>query len=250
VRYPWAKAIVVGASSGMGARVAEMLAESGCAVALIARRAGELEALACRINERAGRSLALPIPHDVTDYDGVPAVFQQACAALGGLEAIFYTAGVMPRVGEEEYDHAKDRRIVEVNLLGAMAWLNEAALRFGRERQGTIVAVSSVAGDRGRRGNPAYCASKAGLDAYMEAVRNRVARYGVRVVTVKPGPVETPMTQGLGRLPMMVSVDVAARGILAAAARGRGEAYVPGKWRIVMWIIRHIPSPLFRRMNV
>lgn len=250
MRYPWTKAIVVGASSGMGARVAELLAEAGCSVVLVARRAAELEDLARRINERAGRPLAQPLAHDVTDYDEVPALFQQTCAALGGLDAIFYTAGVMPPIGEEEYEHAKDRGIVEVNLLGAIAWLNEAALRFGRERQGTIVAVSSVAGDRGRKGNPAYCASKAGLNAYMEAIRNRVARSGVAVVTVKPGPVETPMTQALGRRPMMVSVDVAARGILRAAARRRGEAYVPGKWRMVMWVLRHIPSPLFRRMNV
>ena len=71
----------------------------------------------------------------------------------------------------------------EVNLIGAVAWLNEVAQRFARARGGTIVGISSVAGDRGRRGNPAYCTSKAALTTYLEALRNRVARFGVAVVT-------------------------------------------------------------------
>jgi len=137
-----------------------------------------------------------------------------------------------------------------VNVVGAMAWINPVAERFARAGGGTIVGISSVAGDRGRRGNPAYHASKAALDTYLEAVRNRVARHGVRIVTVKPGPVDTPMTKGMDKLPLLVSPDAAAAELLAGAARGAHTVYVPAKWRPIMFVIRHIPSFVFRRLDI
>jgi NAD(P)-dependent dehydrogenase (short-subunit alcohol dehydrogenase family) len=211
----------------------------------VARRAAELERLAA---ETGG--LARPVPHDVTAPDEVPELFQRVCRELGGLDLIVYAAGVMPRLAEDEYDLAKDRAIMAVNVLGAVAWLNEAAARFARGGTGTIVGISSVAGDRGRRGNPAYCASKAALDTYLEAIRHRVARRGVRVVTVKPGPVDTPMTKGYGRLPLVISAEDAARQILAAARRGARTAYVPSRWRPIMFAIRHIPHAVFARLDI
>ena len=81
-------------------------------------------------------------------------------------------------------------------------------------------------------------------------MRNRVARHGVRVVTVKPGPVDTPMTRGMDKLPLLVSADVAAAELLAGAARGHHTVYVPAKWRPIMFVIRHIPSFVFRRLDI
>jgi NAD(P)-dependent dehydrogenase (short-subunit alcohol dehydrogenase family) len=156
----------------------------------------------------------------------------------------------MPRITDSEYSFDKDRAMIEVNVLGAIAWLNEAAQRLEAAGSGTIVGISSVAGDRGRRGQPVYCTSKAALDTYLEALRNRVGRFGVRVVTIKPGPVDTPLTKGLDKLPMVISADDAARQIIAAAEKGKRIAYVPGKWRPVMAVIRSIPSPLFQKLNI
>lgn len=244
------RAIVVGASSGMGEAIARQLAADGCRVALVARRADELARIAKEIDTAAGQARANILVHDVREGEQVPALFQTLCRELGGLDLIVYAAGVMPRVAEDEYAFAKDRAMIEVNVLGAMAWLNEAAQRFATGGEGTIVGVSSVAGDRGRRGQPAYCASKAALDTYLESLRNRLRRRGVKVVTVKPGPVDTPMTRGLGRLPLMISATDASRRILAAARRGSVRAYVPTPWRPIMWVIRHIPSVLFNRLGV
>jgi NAD(P)-dependent dehydrogenase (short-subunit alcohol dehydrogenase family) len=156
----------------------------------------------------------------------------------------------MPRIADNEYSFDKDRLMFEVNTLGAIAWLNEAAQRFERAGAGTIVGISSVAGDRGRRGQPAYCASKAALSTYLESLRNRVGRHGVRVVTIKPGPVDTPMTKGLDKLPMLIPAEKAAAGILAAARAGVHTAYVPGAWRPIMFVIRSIPSFLFKKLNI
>jgi NAD(P)-dependent dehydrogenase (short-subunit alcohol dehydrogenase family) len=119
-------------------------------------------------------------------------------------------------------------------------------------RRGTIVGVSSVAGDRGRRGNPVYAASKAGMNSVLESLRNRLARHGVTVCTIRPGYVATPMTAGLN-LPatMTISADAAARLLLAAARKKRGvDVYVPAKWAPIMFVIRHIPSLVFRRLSI
>ena len=244
------RAIVVGASSGMGAEIARQLAAKGCRVALVARREAELAALADQLNAGVTEPGAFCYAHDVRNFSEVPALFQNICRDLGGLDVIFYAAGVMPRITDNEYSFDKDRAMIEINVLGAIAWLNEAAQRFEAAGTGTIVGLSSVAGDRGRRGQPVYCTSKAALDTYLEALRNRVGRVGVRVVTIKPGPVDTPLTKGLDKLPMVISADDAARQIIAASEKGKRVAYVPDKWRPVMAIIRSIPSPIFQKMNI
>lgn len=234
---------MVGASSGIGAEVARQLAAAGCRVALVARREVELRA----VNE----SLATPgliFSHDVRCYEEVPALFQEICRELGGLDAIFYAAGVMPRQSADEYAFAADKLTMETNVLGLMAWGNEAAQRFKAAGDGVIIGISSVAADRGRRGALSYAASKAATDTYLESLRNRVGRHGVRVVTIKPGPVDTPMTAGL-KMPLMISPDVAARRTIAAAHGGATTVYVPFIWRPIMAIIRAIPSFIFQKMN-
>jgi short-subunit dehydrogenase len=237
-------AIVVGASSGIGEALVRKLARSGTRVAAVARRGAELERIAA---DHPGA--VLPYVHDVREYDAVPALFQRIVAELGGCDLLVYNAGVMPPVAEDEYDFSKDRQILEVNLLGAVAWLNQGALWMEARKAGTLAGISSVAGDRGRRGNPAYHTSKAGLTTYLESLRNRLGRHGVHVVTVKPGPVDTPMTRGL-KLPLIIGVDAAADGTLALLRAGTGEGYVPPVWGPIMWTVRRIPSVVFRRMRM
>lgn len=244
---PWTRAVVVGASSGVGAAIARALARDGCRVALVARRRDALEA----VRDSLGTTAETPVlAHDVTQPDGVPAVVESVRSALGGLDLLVYAAGIMPRIAQDEYPFASDAAVVQTNLTGAIAWVDAVVPAMVAARRGTIVGVSSVAGDRGRRGYPAYHASKAGLDAFLESVRNRVARHGVTVVTAKPGPVDTPMTRGLERLPFLVSAEAAADAILAGARRGPGVVYVPARWRPIMLVLRAIPGWLFRRLDI
>jgi len=247
----WSRAIVVGASSGMGEQVARQLAAAGTDVALVARSEAALAALAAEINAQTGSATRARVyPHDVTCYGETPALFQRICRDLGGLDLIVYAAGVMYQITPDEYSFDKDKHVLDVNVHGAVAWLNEAAQRFAADGRGTIVGISSVAGDRGRRGQPVYGASKAALNAYLESLRNRVGRLGVSVVTVKPGPVATPMTAGMGKMPLMIPAEEAARLILDAARKRARTAYVPGAWRPIMAVIRGIPSPIFQKMNL
>ena len=238
----YAKAIVIGASSGMGAELVRQLAASGTRVAAVARRVELLEVVA------ASAPGSLVYEHDVTDYGKVPELFQRITHDLGGLDLVIYAAGVMPEVGPDEYTFEKDLAMISVNLLGAIAWLDQAAIRFGNVGSGTIVGIGSVAGDRGRSGQPVYNTSKAGLATYLEALRNRLVKRGVRVVTIKPGPVDTEMTQRI-RLRGAMSAPEAARRILAKSGSS-GEHYLKFAHRVAFYIIKRIPSPHFRKLKI
>lgn len=232
------KVIVVGASSGIGAELVRQLVEKGAKVAAVARRKERLAELPEGI---------IAAVHDVTNYAEVPELFQSLCHQLGGLDTIIYAAGVMPEVGENEFNFEKDQAILETNLLGAIAWLNQAAERFSAAGHGTIIGIGSVAGDRGRRGQPVYNTSKAALATYLEALRNRLASKGVKVITIKPGPVHTEMTASL-HLKSAMSVQQAASTILSK--KRNGEFYLSPVHHLLFAIIRRIPSPLFRKLKL
>lgn len=241
--------IVVGASSGIGAALARRLCGEGRKVALLARREGELRAIAATIDGALGPGRAACYVHDAADPVAAEALFARIEAEQGEVDELHYVAGVMPAVGADEYDTAKDALQLQVNALGCMAWCNAAARRFSARGRGCIVGVSSVAQDRGRVGKPGYHASKAAMDTFLESLRNRLWRRGVQVTTIRPGFVETPMTAGLP-LRGAIPADAAAACILRARDRRRAVAYVPWKWRPVMFVIRHIPSVVFRRLTI
>ncbi|MCB9876944.1 MAG: SDR family NAD(P)-dependent oxidoreductase [Planctomycetes bacterium] len=241
--------IVVGASSGIGLAIARRLAQSGRKVAMLARREAELATQVELINDTLGRKAAFAFVHDAADIDAADGLFARIEQSVGEVDELFFVAGVMPEVGAEEFDLGKDRQQVVVNMLGCIAWGNAAARRFQQRKRGAIVGVSSVAQDRGRVGRPVYNASKAGMDTYLEALRNRLWRHGVRVTTIRPGFVDTPMTAGL-KLKGAITADKAAQLVLKARDRQKAIAYVPGKWRPIMFVIRNIPSFVFRKLSI
>ena len=245
---PKKRAILVGASSGIGAELAHRLVDEGYQVALLARRAEMLETLTNEINSKHGETRAIYYVHDVKDYASVPGLLQRIITDLGGFDTFIYNAGVAQMVGLKKYDFEKDRNMVEVNLIGALAWLNPVAEAFQNLKNGQIVGISSVAVERGRVGSPAYNSSKAALTSHLEAYRNRLTRYGVNVLTVKPGFVQTDMIKDAKKLFWVISPEQAAKDIYKAMSKRKQELYTPARWRWVMLIIRNIPSFIFRKL--
>jgi len=168
---PSKNAILVGASSGIGAALARRLAREGYTVALLARRAEALAAVCEQINAEPEGQRARAYPHDATDTGAAPELFQTILRDLGSIDLVVYCAGQQLPVALDEYDFAKDHAMLEANLLGAVAWLNQAAMLFERLGRGQIVGISSIAGERGRVGSPVYNTSKAALNTYLEALR-------------------------------------------------------------------------------
>jgi decaprenylphospho-beta-D-erythro-pentofuranosid-2-ulose 2-reductase len=235
-------AIIIGASSGIGREVAIQLAQQGVRVAVVARRKERLHEL-----ELQFPSLVQAYEHDVCNTAEISALFVEITKNLGGLDLFVYSSGVMPEVEPTEFSLDKDASMIEVNVLGAVAWCNTAAQRFMNTKHGSIIGIGSVAGDRGRHGYPVYNASKAFFHTYLEALRNRVSRYGVKVVTIKPGPVDTEMTQHLSISKMSASVAAA---VILKRADKNGEFYLKFAHRVAFYIIKRIPSPIFRKLKI
>ncbi|MBM4342100.1 MAG: SDR family NAD(P)-dependent oxidoreductase [Deltaproteobacteria bacterium] len=239
--------VIVGASSGIGAALAVEMARPGRSLGLVARRATELHDIATAVTARGAKAVVRTC--DAVDEAAVAECWHTLLGELGGCDALVYSSGVMTEVGPREFAIAKDRHIIEVNVIGAMAWLNLGAAHMADQGRGVLCGIGSVAGDRGRRQAPAYGASKAALHTYLESLRNRLSVLGVQVVTVKPGPVRTPML-GARKLPLTVSAEVAARRISRAIARGEHTVYVHWGYRWIMAIVRCIPSIVFRRLAI
>jgi short-subunit dehydrogenase len=124
------------------------------------------------------------------------------------------------------------------------------ANRFEAQRSGSIAVISSVAGDRGRQSNYVYGAAKGAVTLLLQGLRNRLSKSGVQVLTIKPGFVDTPMTAEFKKGALWAKPDDIAHGIVSAIDRRRDVVYLPGFWRLIMLIIRHIPEPIFKRMSL
>jgi len=247
--HPQSRALIIGASSGIGAALARRLGREGYFLALVARRKDLLASVCTEINQSIGQTRAKFYVHDVNDYGSVPALLRRIVAELGGLDLVVYAAGSNFPPGRDEYNFDMDRQMVETNLIGAFAWLNPIAAMFQSAKHGQIVGISSIAGDRGRVGNPGYNTSKAGLTTYLEALRNRLTRLGVNVLTVKPGFVQTDMLNAAQKVIFPISAQKAADDIYKAIRRRKQQIYTPWFWSWGMLLVRNIPSFLFRRMS-
>ena len=245
---PRTRALIIGASSGMGAALAKRLAREGYDLALIARREDLLSSVCDEINQK-DKGRARYYVHNVRDYSVAPDLLRRIVSDLGGLDLVIYAAGVNFAPRFDEYNTGNDQQMLEINLLGAFAWLNPIAALFQSAQVGQIVGISSVAGERGRVGNPGYNASKAGLTSYLESLRNRLTRHGVNVLTVKAGFVQTDMLKAAQKVMFPITAEKAADDIWNAMRARKQEIYTPWFWRWIMFIIRNIPSFLFRRMS-
>lgn len=218
---------------------------------LLARRLEELERVAADIRREVPEARVFIRAHDVARIDEAPAAWEACRSAFGAPpERLVVAAGIMPKVRPDEFDTTKDAAMMAVNVTGAVAWLNLAARDFLAAKRGQIVGISSIAGERGRVGAPAYNASKAALTSFLESLRNRLDRHGVSVVTVKPGFIGTDMLKGVEKTFGVMHVDACARVIVDACVRRKQSFFVPWWWAFVALAIRSIPSFLFRRLRV
>jgi short-subunit dehydrogenase len=242
-------ALIVGASSGVGAALARRLAREGYALGLAARRIDRLQELCDEITS-ADYTRAFAYQHDVVNTVEVPALLDKAINDLGEVDLFIYCAGVLFPNDPTIYHVDEDLFTLQVNLLGAAAWITLVAQRFQQKHAGHIVGIGSIAGDRGRRGMPAYTASKAGLHSYLEGMRNRLWRDGVTVTTIKLGQVQTDMLKNADRKRHPISAERAADLIWRAIEQRKPTAYVPSRWRWVGLAIQHMPSFIFRRLRM
>jgi short-subunit dehydrogenase len=187
---------------------------------------------------------------DLDDVDHHPALLDEAERALGSIDAALIAHGTLGVQAACEADFALTRREWRTNFISPASLAAHLANRMERARKGTIVAISSVAGDRGRRSNYVYGTAKGALSIFLEGLRARLHGTGVAVVTVKPGFVDTPMTAGFRKGALWSSPAQIAAGIERAMRRGSGEVYLPRFWWAIMFVIRHLPEAIFVRLKI
>jgi len=241
-------AIITGASSGIGRALAVELARRGYALGLAARRADVLAEVAREVLA-AGGARAETEPLDVNDTAAVHDAIPRLAARLSDVDLVIANAGVggSRRAGDERF--AIDEGIVKTNLLGAMATVDAAVRLFRARGGGHVVGISSVAGYRGLPGHAAYSASKAGLNAYLEAVRAEVQGDGIRVTVLAPGYVDTPLNRHMKSRPFLVTAEQGAARAADLIERGVRDATVPVfPWNAVAFVMRNLPGSLWDRV--
>ncbi|MCT7962996.1 SDR family oxidoreductase [Laspinema sp. D1] len=184
-------AIITGASSGIGRATALLLAEAGVQVGLVSRKSDRLEQLADRILSSGGTAVA--IPTDITDCQQVQEMVQTALDKLERIDILVNSAGLIDVAPTIEASVERWQELIQVNLLGTMYCCHAVASVMQEQQSGHIVNVSSVAGRTASAGVSAYNASKWGVGAFSEALRQELCKSGVRVTVVEPGWVETPL---------------------------------------------------------
>lgn len=243
------KAVIVGATRGMGRALARRLAERGAALFLLGRDPDELRASARDLQARGARGRVGTAVLELGAVDAIAPALDAADRALGAFDTLVVTAGDFAAQDRLARDPERLARLLHVNFTATVALCQMAAERLAARGGGTICAFSSVAGDRARRSNYLYGAAKAGLTAFLDGLGLAYAERGVRVVCAKPGFVRTGMTAGLPAPPFAGDPDPVARRVLRAMERGRPVVYAPAIWRWVMLAIRALPRAVMRRVR-
>ncbi len=239
--------LIIGAKSDIAKETARVYAKNGYDLYLAGRDINSLEGLAKDINIRSNVKVELK-ELDLTQFETHQDFYNNLDEKPLGVVVV---AGYMADQKECENDWDKTLNTINVNYSGVVSILNIAANEMEKERRGFIVGVSSVAGDRGRKANYIYGSAKAAFSAYLSGLRNRLFESGVQVLTVKPGFVNTKMTEGMD-LPEKLTAqpEDVANDIFNAQQKGKDVLYTKSIWRLVMLIIKHIPEFMFKKMSI
>jgi len=239
--------LIIGAKSDIAKEVARVYAKNGYNLYLAARESSSLEDLKQDIEVRSGVEVKLK-EFDITAYDTHEKFYSDLEEKPLG---VIVVSGYMVEQKLAQNEWSESLQTINVNYTGAVSILNIIANDFESERRGFIVGVSSVAGDRGRKANYIYGSAKAAFSAYLGGLRNRLFESGVSVLTVKPGFVNTRMTEKLD-LPEKLTAEPedVANDIYNAQQKGRNVIYTKSIWMLVMLIIKHIPEFMFKKMSI
>ena len=242
------KVVIFGATSAIATATARLLTARGYGLFLAGRNADALQALVDDLRTRGGRNIHSAV-FDAGNIEGDAALLHQANIELGGYDTVIVAYGTLP--DQALIQDSPERVVSEIgtNFTSAAALLTLVAAQFEKQGSGTIVAISSVAGDRGRAVNYVYGSAKAGLTCFLSGLRQRLAKKGIDVITVKPGFVDTPMTAAFPKGALWSSPERIGAGIVHAIENRRWSVYLPGYWRLIMLCIRMVPERIFVRLK-
>ena len=243
-------ALVLGGTSEIALATARKLVEGRTRKVILAARDPESAEPAAEELRRLGATTVETARFDALDFDSHEAFVDEMFDRHGDIDLVLVGWGVLLPTERVARDRAAAVEEVQVNYTGVVSVSVPLVERMRRQGHGTIVYLSSVAAERPRKSNFVYGSSKAGMDAFAQGLSDSLADSGVRVLVVRPGFVRTKMTAGLDPAPLATDADAVADAVVAGLRRGTHTVWAPGPLRFVMFAVRHIPRPIFKRLNL
>jgi decaprenylphospho-beta-D-erythro-pentofuranosid-2-ulose 2-reductase len=243
------KILIIGATSAIAEATARLWAAQGHSLYLLGRSAERLGGIATDLKVRGAESTGFA-KLDVNDFAQHATVLDAAVTALRGIDIVLIAHGTLGDQKACEQDFAATLQELNTNAISVISLLTHLGNRFEAQRHGSIVVISSVAGDRGRQSNYVYGTAKGAVTIFLQGLRQRLQKYGVQVVTIKPGFVDTPMTAEFKKGQLWAEPEAIALSICAGVEKRRDVVYTPWFWRGVMAGIRVVPESVFKKTNI
>jgi decaprenylphospho-beta-D-erythro-pentofuranosid-2-ulose 2-reductase len=243
--------VIIGATSAIAEHCARLwLQKQPADVTLVGRDETRLKRVATDLNVRSPQSEFRVMQSDFLDPAAIDDLTQKI-VVLGNVDIVLIAHGSLPEQTDCQDDLKACREALDINGISPVLYAEAFAKHMEKANHGTIALIGSVAGDRGRKSNYIYGAAKGLITRYAQGMQHRFAGTGVKVILIKPGPTETPMTAHLkGKGAKLASVDDVAKLIVEGIEAGQPTIYAPGKWWLIMMIIRHLPAIIFNKMNI
>ncbi len=241
--------MIFGATSAIAYETAKLFARDKASLYLCARDESELRRLADDLVIRGAREVEYTT-FDALDDNSIVNAVNNCLKRFPDLDGLLIAHGMLPDQKLCEKDINEMRKAIDINFTSAAIILNHISSHFEKQGHGIIIAVSSVAGERGRQSNYVYGAAKGALTVFLAGLRHRLSKAGVHVLTIKPGFVDTPMTAHYKKGLLFVGPEVVAKGIYRAMAKRKNEVYLPWFWGIIMLIIKNLPWKIFNKTKL
>lgn len=243
------KILIVGGASAIASEAAKLFAQEGAELFLCDLKKSRLEAVRDDILSRHNTKIEIE-EFDALDFEKHAEFLDSVVSQIGGIDVVLIAHGTLPNQTVMQEDNLAAVREFNINGLSVISFATVVANYFEKVGKGTLAVISSVAGDRGRKSNYLYGSAKGAVSLFLQGLRNRLASTEVKVITIKPGMVDTPMTANMPKSFLFAKSEVVGKGIYDAINSGKDIVYLPMFWRCIMFIIKHIPEVIFKKLNL
>lgn len=243
------KVLILGGYSGIAQKVGELLAAEGSSLFLVGRNKEKLEIVAKHFEVLGAKNVWVE-QADLNNLDNHKMIIEKAINTLMGLDLLLVCYGILPDQKKLEQNPEKILVNYYTNSISIIHFVSLIANFFESKNAGIIAVVTSVAGERGRKTNYFYGSAKACVDVFLDGLRHRLFRTNVKVVTIKPGIVDTAMTKDIENKILIAKPEVVATDIIRGIRNGKNIIYTPWYWKYIMAVLKILPNSLFNRLNI
>lgn len=243
--------VIIGATSAIAEHCARLwLAQQPADLTLVGRDTQRIERVATDLKVRSPQSEIRVVQAEFLNPEAINATVLDIVKS-GRVDIVLIAHGSLPEQPECQNDLQSCHDALEINGMSPVLYAEAFAKEMEKANHGTIALIGSVAGDRGRKSNYVYGAAKGLVSRYAQGLQHRFAGSGVKVVLIKPGPTDTPMTAHLKANGFkLAAVETVARDVVLAISNSKQVVYTPSKWGLIMFVVQHLPRKIFNHLNI